>query len=59
MKSTASGDRDGNGSGFGGNGGNREEGQLRYWTAEMCRDQAHLFDFVITVSRISIAHRTG
>ena len=27
-----------------------EEGQLRYWTNEMCRKSPHLFDFVITVS---------
>jgi NAD+ kinase len=26
-----------------------EEGQLRYWTAEMCSRSPHLFDFVITV----------
>ena len=28
----------------------REEGQLRYWTSEMCSNSPHLFDFVITVS---------
>ena len=26
-----------------------DEGQLRYWTNEMCRKSPHLFDFVITV----------
>lgn len=30
-----------------------EEGQLRYWTNEMCRKSPHLFDFVITVSRFA------
>lgn len=29
-----------------------EEGQLRYWTSEMCTRNAHLFDFVVTVSQI-------
>lgn len=27
-----------------------DEGQLRYWTSEMCTRNAHLFDFVVTVS---------
>ena len=26
------------------------EGQLRYWTADMCNKSPHLFDFVVTVS---------
>ena len=26
-----------------------EEGQLRYWTPDMCSRSPHLFDFVITV----------
>lgn len=26
-----------------------QEGQLRYWTNDMCRKSPHLFDFVITV----------
>ncbi|KAI9463692.1 ATP-NAD kinase [Lactarius psammicola] len=26
-----------------------EEGQLRYWTADMCSRSAHLFDFVVTL----------
>lgn len=26
-----------------------DEGQLRYWTNDMCRKSPHLFDFVITV----------
>jgi len=30
----------------------RDEGQLRYWTAEMCSVSSHLFDFVITVSHL-------
>lgn len=29
------------------------EGQLRYWTAEMCSQSPHLFDFVVTVRIIS------
>lgn len=28
----------------------KDEGQLRYWTAEMCSNSSQLFDFVITVS---------
>ena len=31
-------------------GGSGEEGQLRYWTSEMCSSQPHLFDMVVTVS---------
>lgn len=27
----------------------QEDGQLRYWTADMCNRSPHLFDFVITV----------
>ncbi|EIN11943.1 ATP-NAD kinase [Punctularia strigosozonata HHB-11173 SS5] len=27
----------------------KEQGQLRYWTADMCSRQPHLFDFVITL----------
>lgn len=30
-------------------GGGSEEGQLRYWTSDMCSSSAHLFDFVITL----------
>ena len=30
--------------------GKREDGQLRYWTSEMCSNSPHLFDFVVTVS---------
>jgi NAD+ kinase len=33
----------------GGNMPSAEEGQLRYWTAEMCTKSPHLFDFVVTV----------
>lgn len=29
--------------------GGSEEGQLRYWTSDMCSRSAHLFDFVVTV----------
>lgn len=29
------------------------EGQLRYWTADMCSRSPHLFDFVVTVRPIS------
>ena len=28
----------------------KDEGQLRYWTSEMCSSAPHLFDFVVTVS---------
>lgn len=28
----------------------KDEGQLRYWTSEMCSNSPQLFDFVITVS---------
>jgi NAD+ kinase len=28
----------------------KDEGQLRYWTGEMCSSSPHLFDFVVTVS---------
>ena len=28
------------------------EGQLRYWTADMCSRSPHLFDFVVTVRAI-------
>ena len=28
----------------------KEEGQLRYWTSDMCSHSPHLFDFVVTVS---------
>ncbi|KAF9245002.1 hypothetical protein BU15DRAFT_85813 [Melanogaster broomeanus] len=27
----------------------QQEGQLRYWTSEMCNRSAHLFDFVVTL----------
>lgn len=30
-------------------GGHVDDGQLRYWTGEMCSSQPHLFDFVITL----------
>lgn len=39
-------------SGNGGNGngtGRRDEGQLRYWTPEMCSNSPQLFDFVVTL----------
>lgn len=29
--------------------GNKDEGQLRFWTADMCTDSPHLFDLVITL----------
>jgi NAD+ kinase len=32
----------------------REEGQLRYWTSDMCSHSPHLFDFVVTVSNNSV-----
>lgn len=33
---------------------NGEEGQLRYWTNEMCTKSPHLFDYVVTVSNFLI-----
>ena len=27
----------------------KDEGQLRYWTSDMCSHSPHLFDFVVTV----------
>lgn len=47
------GNNGGNGSGTNGTGtgaGAGEDGQLRYWTSEMCSSQPHLFDMVVTVS---------
>lgn len=41
------------GSGFGsdasGAAGQNGDGQLRYWTSDMCAKTPHLFDFVVTV----------
>lgn len=34
------------------NGRPKDEGQLRYWTGEMCSNFPHLFDFVVTVSAL-------
>ena len=34
----------------------KDEGQLRYWTSEMCSTAPHLFDFVVTVSLSLTAH---
>lgn len=31
-----------------------EEGQLRYWTSDMCSRSPHLFDFVVTVCLITL-----
>lgn len=31
------------------NADSNEQGQLRYWTAEMCGTSSHLFDFVVTL----------
>lgn len=31
------------------NADSNEQGQLRYWTAEMCNTSPHLFDFVVTL----------
>ena len=30
-----------------------DEGQLRYWTNDMCTEKPHLFDFVVTVSAVA------
>jgi hypothetical protein len=35
----------------------KEEGQLRYWTSDMCSHSPHLFDFVVTVRLVLVAHR--
>lgn len=32
----------------------KEQGQLRYWTSDMCSRSPHLFDFVVTVSNSSL-----
>jgi NAD+ kinase len=34
--------------------GETEEGQLRYWTADMCTRSPHLFDFVVTVGVVCL-----
>ncbi|GAA6001398.1 hypothetical protein JCM10207_006648 [Rhodosporidiobolus poonsookiae] len=47
--SSASGSGSVGGSHFRRSGEDGEEGQLRYWTNEMCRKSPHLFDFVITL----------
>ncbi|KAL5523927.1 hypothetical protein ACEPAG_8100 [Sanghuangporus baumii] len=39
----------GNGSGSGSESSTNSEGQLRYWTSEMCGKSPHLFDFVVTL----------
>ncbi|KAL5485057.1 hypothetical protein ACEPAI_7699 [Sanghuangporus weigelae] len=39
----------GNGSGSGSESSTNSEGQLRYWTSEMCAKSPHLFDFVVTL----------
>ncbi|KAG8862433.1 hypothetical protein FRB96_001504 [Tulasnella sp. 330] len=33
----------------GGTSRSRDEGQLRYWTSDMCSQSPHLFDFVVTL----------
>ncbi len=33
-----------------------EEGQLRYWTPEMCSRSPQLFDFVVTVRSLPMVH---
>lgn len=33
-----------------------DDGQLRYWTADMCSNSPHLFDFVITAGSIPITY---
>ena len=39
--------------------GSGEEGQLRYWTSEMCSSQPHLFDMVVTVSGGCVGRHNG
>ena len=36
-----------------------DEGQLRYWTADMCTTSPHLFDFVVTVRLLYSALPNG
>lgn len=36
----------------------QDEGQLRYWTADMCSHSLHLFDFVITVRYLTFKFRS-
>ena len=36
----------------------KDEGQLRYWTAEMCSNSPDLFDFVVTVRHLSSIQAT-
>ena len=36
----------------------QQEGQLRYWTNEMCSRSPHLFDFVVTVSVYMVTRHT-
>jgi hypothetical protein len=38
---------------------NHEDGQLRYWTSNMCSNSPHLFDFVVTVSQTTHYHKLG
>jgi NAD+ kinase len=33
----------------------KEQGQLRYWTSDMCNRSPHLFDFVVTVGEGSLS----
>lgn len=37
----------------------QDEGQLRYWTSDMCNRYPHLFDFVVTVCITLIAKTTA
>lgn len=39
-----------NGNGQGSDSNGNQEGQLRYWTSDMCNKSPQLFDFVVTVS---------
>ena len=36
-----------------------DEGQLRYWTNDMCTEKPHLFDFVVTVSFFPLSSLGG
>ena len=42
--------------GYGNGSDSPPEGQLRYWTSDMCSRSPHLFDFVVTVSFFANFH---
>lgn len=56
---TLSGSVHGSSDGSGNSNGGGGEGQLRYWTSDMCAKSPHLFDFVVTVRSHFFAPSTG